>query len=96
VVAKLKFFQQVMMTCIAITTKLVVSSCTNLVTSNTKETKMFCRFCNQPCEHEFCNETCYQEYQHDLAEFLDGIKDEYPGESQYNDDPPVWDVQGGL
>lgn len=40
---------------------------------------MFCNFCHQPCgEREFCDEACYEEYKHDLAEFMDGIKDELP------------------
>lgn len=60
---------------------------------------MFCLYCHQPCgEREFCDEACYSEYEQAMAEWRDSIKDEYPvGESRYdNDDPPVWDVQGGL
>ena len=55
----------------------------------------YCRFCGQRCNNrEFCDEICYDEYQHDLAEFQDSIKDELPiGVSHFDsfDEPPVFD-----
>jgi hypothetical protein len=59
----------------------------------------WCRYCNRPCgQREFCDEICYEEYNHDMAELQASMAQELPGEPRYDwdDEPPVWDVQGGL
>jgi len=60
---------------------------------------MFCTFCGKRCGvWSFCDETCYDEYNSALTERLTGIADELPGESRVDtfDEPPEWDVVGGL
>ena len=59
---------------------------------------MGCRFCGRPCGgREFCDEVCYEEYTEDMAIFQQSIEEELPvGGRDYFDEPPQWDVVGGL
>jgi hypothetical protein len=36
----------------------------------------FCDFCHQPCgERRFCDEVCYQEYQDEMAAYMESMAD---------------------
>ena len=73
---------------------------------------MYCLFCHRevkerhengfhivptPCGN-FCDDTCKREYADEQEVRIDQLKEELPGESQYQPDyePEEWDVVGGL
>lgn len=62
---------------------------------------MACLYCHaESGDRDFCDETCYEEYQEAQRVFLEGLQDELPGESRYEDCFEYLDMfpdtQGGL
>lgn len=37
----------------------------------------FCDYCHQPCgQRTFCDEVCYEEYQSEMAAYLESMREE--------------------
>ena len=59
--------------------------------------RAYCLFCDTPCVGPYCDETCKNEYEHEMAEILESIRSEFPGEPFCQGyEPEEWDVVGGL
>lgn len=62
---------------------------------------VFCLYCNRPCGPlGFCDETCQSEYDLELRQMQDAVREDLPGETRHSTmtywEPEEWDVVGGL